>query len=288
MAEAKKKNPLVSFISGGIAGAMEISVTMPLDTIKTQMQLNSGRSVLETTRGIYATRGVTGYYYGMSAMLAQVSCKAAIRFFAFEQFKAAIKGASPQTGAVQVNFLAGLGAGFTEAAVLVTPTERLKVLRQREIHSAAPKYTNLVGAFRTIMAEQGVQGLFVGFFPTAARQGMAMAIRFVLYDEVKRAIAGTRPPTPLESLAAGMATGTISSLVNQPVDMAKSRCQAQERGGTGKYRGSVHCLMTTLREEGIYSWYRGCTPRVLRLTIGQGIIFSSQEHISLALAKLLG
>uniref|UniRef100_A0A7S1A4G0 Uncharacterized protein n=1 Tax=Noctiluca scintillans TaxID=2966 RepID=A0A7S1A4G0_NOCSC len=283
MADAKKKNPLLTFISGGIAGTAEISVTMPLDTIKTQMQLGGGKGALATTRTIFATRGVPGFYFGMSAMLAQVSCKAAIRFFAFEQFKSGISAAAPQVGSLQVNFLAGLGAGFTEAAVLVTPTERLKILRQTEIHSANPKYTGFVGAFKTILAEQGFRGLFVGFFPTAARQGLAMGIRFVLYDEVKRLIAGGKTPTPLESLAAGMATGTISSLVNQPIDMAKSRCQAQDT--TGRYRGSIHCLTTTLKEEGIYSWYRGCSPRVLRLTIGQGIIFSSQEHISLALKR---
>jgi len=279
---------MVTFLSGGIAGAAEICVTMPLDTIKTQMQLKPGDNVVATTRGILAIRGVPGLYYGMSAMLTQVSCKAAIRFFAFEQFKGGLSTYMPSAGNSQINFLAGLGAGFTEAAVWVTPTERLKVLAQREIHSTNPKFTSLPGAFRTILAEQGPQGLFVGFLPTAMRQGLAMAVRFMLYDEVKKMLVGEEKASPLQSLAAGMATGTISSLMNQPIDMAKSRIQAQEKGGAGnKYTGSIQCLRLSLREEGIISWYRGCAPRVLRLTIGQGIIFSSQEQISRALTKML-
>lgn len=285
----QKKGPVVSFLSGGIAGALEICATMPLDTIKTQMQLQPGSGVVGTTRSILTSRGVPGLYYGMSAMLTQVSCKAAIRFTAVEQFRTMLRAYDPNMASAQMNFIAGFGAGIVEAAVWVTPTERLKVLAQKEVHSLSPKYTTLIGGFRTVLAEQGVRGLFVGLGPTAVRQGSAQAIRFALYDEVKKVIVkeGAKP-TPLQSLAAGMATGTISSLCNQPIDMAKSRMQAQTKGGDAKYTGTINCLMTTLKEEGIVSWYRGAAPRVLRLTIGQGIIFSAQEHISNGLQSVLG
>jgi len=291
MAEAKKKNPLVPFLSGGMAGIAEITVTMPLDTIKTQMQLRSdGSGAVSIARGIVAKNGPRGLYFGMSAMLTQVSCKAAIRFAAFEQFKLAMKTVAPGAGDVQTNFLCGIGAGIAEAAIWVTPTERLKVLRQAEVNVAVPKYGgSLAGSVKTVVAEQGVRGLFVGFVPTAARQGLAMGVRFMLYDIVKKKIVqGDRKATPIESLVAGMATGTISSLLNQPLDMAKSRLQAQDKGAVQKYTGTLQTLMMTAKEEGVMSWYRGCVPRVARLTIGQGIIFSVQEHIAEALRSVLG
>lgn len=287
--QKQKKGPVTSFLSGGLAGALEICVTMPLDTVKTQMQLQKGAGALGTTRSILQTKGAPGLYYGMSAMLTQVSCKAGIRFAAVDQFRTILRGYDPKMNAAQVNFISGFGAGIVEAAVWVTPTERLKVLAQKEVTSATPKYTSLIGGARTVIAEQGIQGLFVGLGPTAVRQGSAQAIRFALYDEVKALIVEKdHKPSALQSLAAGMVTGTISAMVNQPIDMAKSRIQAQVKGGENMYSSSVNCLVKTLKEEGLASWYRGAAPRVLRLTIGQGIIFSAQEHISDALHSALG
>jgi len=285
---AKKNGPVTAFLSGGLAGCLEISVTMPLDTVKTQMQLNKGAGLMGTTQGILKTSGVPGLYRGMGAMLTQVSCKAGIRFAAVEQFRTAFRSYDPNMNKTQMNFFAGMGAGIVEAAVWVTPTERLKVLAQKEVHSTTPKYASLIGGVRTVLAEQGVRGLFVGLGPTAVRQGSAQAIRFALYDEVKGLIvAKDKKPTAMQSLAAGMVTGTISALINQPIDTAKSKMQAQTKGDN-KYTSTINCLTTCLKEDGIKSWYRGAAPRVLRLTIGQGIIFSAQEHIANGLGGLLG
>lgn len=293
MARKEKTHPLVTFTAGGVAGILEISCTMPLDTLKTQMQLKQGANVgaVAAAREILGTRGIGGFYFGMSAMVAQVSIKAAIRFTAFEQIKFALKALAPgRIADAQVNFLGGLGAGIVEAAVWVTPTERLKVLRQKEIMNPNPKFTGMVGATQILLREQGPRGLFVGFVPTAARQGLAMAIRFMMYDEVKKVIVGEGlKASSMQSLAAGMVTGTVSSLINQPIDTAKSRLQAQEKGAGAagaKYTGTVQCLMSLAKEEGLASWYRGSAPRVLRLTIGQGVIFASQEQISNALQRM--
>jgi solute carrier family 25 citrate transporter 1 len=284
-----KKGPVVSFLSGGVAGAMEICVTMPLDTVKTQMQLQPGKGAVGTTKAILSSRGPAGLYFGLSAMLTQVSCKAAIRFAAVEQFRTLLRGYNPNMKSSQVNFMAGFGAGIVEAAVWVTPTERLKVLAQKEVHSANPRYSSLIGGVRVVLQEQGPRGLFVGLGPTAVRQGSAQAVRFALYDEVKSVIVPEgQKATAVQSLVAGMATGTISSLLNQPIDMAKSRMQAQDKGSPPKYSSTINCLTTCWREEGFGSWYRGAGPRVMRLTIGQGIIFSAQEHISNALQGIFG
>merc|ERR1711920_54920 len=106
-------------------------------------------------------------------------------------------------------------------------------------------------------------------------------------DELKTLIAGKSKASAMQQLAAGMLTGTISSIINQPIDTAKSRIQAQEKG-SGAYRGTVHCLQQMAKEEGLLSWYRGSMPRILRLTLGQGIIFCSYDQISAALSKAIG
>jgi len=291
MGDTKKKpSQMVAFFSGAVSGATEISVTMPLDTIKTQMQLNPKHGLTGTVQNVLAQKGPAGFYFGYSAMLSQVALKAAIRFWAYEQSKNALETwMHPVDDRNKINAISGVFAGVVEAAVWVTPTERLKIMRQREINSLNPRFNSLIGSVGIVVREQGVGSLFVGFPATAVRQGMAMGIRFALYDELKVMIAGQgNKPSPYQLLAAGCATGTISSLVNQPIDTAKSRLQAQDKGSIPRYKGLVNCIATMSREEGPLALYRGSLPRVARLTIGQGIIFASYDTIRELLTKALG
>merc|ERR1719265_2639904 len=113
-----------------------------------------------------------------------------------------------------------------------------------------------------------------------------MGIRFALYGESKKVIKsvnenalGSAISPSLQLLLAGMTTGIVSSLVNQPIDTAKSRIQAAAKGEKA-YSGTLDCLRKMYQDGGFKAWYAGCGPRVLRLTIGQGIIFGCQEMIS--------
>eukprot|EP00657_Telonema_sp_P-1_P008520 TRINITY_DN29860_c0_g1_i1.p1 TRINITY_DN29860_c0_g1~~TRINITY_DN29860_c0_g1_i1.p1 ORF type:complete len:112 (-),score=49.31 TRINITY_DN29860_c0_g1_i1:3-338(-) len=77
--------------AGAMAGGTEICITMPLDTVKTYMQINKGLpNMAAAGRDIFAQKGMAGFYFGLPAMMLQVSCKAGIRFLAFEQLKLAI------------------------------------------------------------------------------------------------------------------------------------------------------------------------------------------------------
>ena len=70
-----------AFAAGAIAGAVDTSLTMPLDTLKTKMQLQRYPSTLACSRAIVASDGITGLYYGFRPFLVQASGKAAVRFF---------------------------------------------------------------------------------------------------------------------------------------------------------------------------------------------------------------
>ena len=70
---------------------------------------------------------------------------------------------------------AGLGAGTTEAVVVVTPMEVVKIRLQAQQHSLAdpneaPRYRNAGHAVYTIVREEGVATLYRGVSLTALRQ----------------------------------------------------------------------------------------------------------------------
>lgn len=72
-------------------------------------------------------------------------------------------------------YTAGLGAGTTEAVVVVTPMEVVKIRLQAQMHSLAdpletPRYRNAGHAVYTIVREEGISALYRGVTLTAVRQ----------------------------------------------------------------------------------------------------------------------
>jgi solute carrier family 25 citrate transporter 1 len=73
-------------------------------------------------------------------------------------------------------FLAGLAAGTTEAVMVVSPMDLIKIRLQAQRHSMAdpmdvPKYRNAPHAAYTIVKEEGFRALYKGVTLTALRQG---------------------------------------------------------------------------------------------------------------------
>ena len=71
--------------------------------------------------------------------------------------------------------IAGLGAGTTEAVMVVCPMEVVKIRLQAQVHSMTdpldiPKYRNAAHALYVILKEEGIGTLYRGVALTALRQ----------------------------------------------------------------------------------------------------------------------
>lgn len=284
-APKKKAHWAVSFVAGFCSGATEVSVTMPLDTVKTFCQVNrTGMGPVAGAQQIYQLKGLQGFYFGLPAVLLQVAGKGAIRFTAFEQFKF-LMHLTPVPKA-SIDFLAGIGAGFAEAFLWTTPTERLKVLRQNDIKSGLNRYSSLAGSIRTVATEHGITGLYAGIGATGIRQASGVGVRFALYGRVKSALT-TDPPQMWQSALAGGITGCCSTLLNNPIDVIKSRIEAQD-GKTKEYTGTIQAFRAILKEEGVLAFYKGIAPRLMKISIGQAITFTAYEAYSNTFSNLTG
>lgn len=277
----------VNFLAGFLAGATEISVTMPFDTVKTFCQVSrSGPSgPMAGAKEIYALKGLPGFYFGLPALLTQVAGKGAIRFTAYEQFKIILQG-TPAVPRASIDFLAGMAAGFVEAFVWTTPTERLKVLRQNDIKSGLNRYASLPGAIRTVRAEHGIVGLYAGIGATGIRQASGVGVRFALYGHIKDAICSEKPKTQEIALAGGL-TGCIGTVLNHPIDVVKSRIEAQD-GAVKEYTGTFQALRKVFVEEGWRVLYRGLAPRLIKISVGQAITFTAYETYSTMIRDATG
>lgn len=250
-------------------------VTMPLDTLKTNMQV-SGQGATKSAGVIFRRGGIRQFYAGLPEFLFQASGKAAVRFYTFSLFQNASNfvGMDAVLGQTANDFTCGLGAGVVEALAWTTPTERVKVLKQTS-------RIGTQGSVLSIAMDQGVAGLYRGAVATAMRQSSSVAIRFTMYGPIKERLTNTfspdsrgAPPVWITMLAGGCG-GAVSVCVNNPIDVVKSRLQ----GSSGaQYSNTLQCFMHVLKNEGVSAFYKGLSARVPRLFLSQAIQFSVYER----------
>ncbi|PSR71714.1 hypothetical protein EW026_g6058 [Hermanssonia centrifuga] len=292
--------------AGGIAGAMEALTCQPLDTIKVRMQLSrSGREPGTKARGFIATGAMIArretplaLYKGLGAVLSGIVPKMAVRFASFETYKEAL--ADKETGKTNLGsiFLAGLGAGTTEAVVVVTPMEVVKIRLQAQQHSLAdpleaPRYRNAGHAVYTIIREEGISTLYRGVSLTALRQATNQGANFTAYQELKKFAHNHQPElTELPSyqhMIIGLISGAMGPFSNAPIDTIKTRLQkATAEPGKSAFQRIAAIAQDMWRQEGVKSFYKGITPRVLRVAPGQAIVFAVYERVRKVIDTMQG
>eukprot|EP00986_Skeletonema_menzelii_P014177 scaffold9063_cov126-Skeletonema_menzelii.AAC.1 len=204
----------------------------------------------------------------------------------------------------QVTFFAGLLSGLTEAILVVTPAEVCKIRMQSQYHSLMDptqntrmKYKNVVQTAALVVKEEGVGALYKGVVPTMLRQGCNQAVNFTAYNWSKKRVLAWKRERAMadggsgggeitldhwQSLLLGGLSGGMGPLVNNPLDVVKTRMQKQViRPGTEpKYKSLIQSCVVIAKEEGTLALWKGITPRLMRIMPGQAITFMTYEAVS--------
>jgi solute carrier family 25 citrate transporter 1 len=258
--------------------------------------VKAGIGPIGTAQRIIQREGFMALYKGLTAVYTGIIPKMAIRFLSFEQYKEWLHRATGDKG-TGVTFTAGLASGLTEAILVVTPAEVCKIRMQSQYHSMVDpsqmqhrKYTNVVQTAVTIVREEGIGALYKGVVPTMLRQGCNQAVNFTAYSAIKQRVMAYQHTDKLEhwqSLVIGGLSGGMGPLVNNPLDVVKTRLQKQvvRPGKAPKYTGLLQACVVIAKEEGVLALWKGITPRLLRIMPGQAITFMTYEAVSAQLNK---
>ncbi|CDS13869.1 hypothetical protein LRAMOSA06043 [Lichtheimia ramosa] len=291
-----KKTPILThLVAGGAAGFMEACTCHPLDTIKVRMQLArkaqvsaSGRRLGFLGVGIRIVQNESFFalYKGLGAVIGGIVPKMAIRFSSFEIYKGLLadeNGVVSRTGI----FFAGLAAGTTEAIAVVGPMDLIKIRLQSQKHSLSdpmdmPKYRNAPHALYTIVKEEGIGALYKGVGLTALRQATNQAANFTAYQELKKHARNFQKVDELPSyqtLVIGGISGAMGPLSNAPIDTVKTRIQRANNLTGNAWQRVVTVSTEIYTKEGFRAFYKGLTPRVLRVAPGQAVTFVVYEKV---------
>lgn len=275
LAEDYKKR-LVAPAAGFISAALEISLVWPSEYAKVQLQLNRANPNFQIIAHM-KTQGLS-IYKSLTPMLIGAPLQGMLRFGSLDYFNNLLR--DPATGRVgrASGLIAGVSAGVMESIIVVTPMETVKT---RLVESGK----GLTDGIKYVVAKDGVNGLYKGLGATMMKSSSNQALRFLIFNEYKTFIIGSRPVhelSGLESLFGGMFAGCLGAVGNTPFDTVKTRMQGSE---AKRYKGILDCAKAMVTTEGFFSLWKGLSARLMRVVPGQGIIFCSYESIFNAINK---
>ncbi|KAF0293272.1 Solute carrier family 25 member 40 [Amphibalanus amphitrite] len=233
---------------------------------------------------IARAEGVRSLWSGLSPTLVSAIPSTVVYFATYDQSRQYLRArfgsaASPQPAWVPM--VAGAAARVW-ASTLVAPLELVRTRMQAQ----RMRYTELGGAVRVLLREEGVRGLWKGLTPTLIRDVPFSAVYWAGYEGLKLA-AGQQTPSALFSFAAGSAAGTVAAVVTLPFDVVKTHWQIEfgqrlgapdSGGGRPPRPGGV---LASLREihgrAGVPGLFAGLVPRVVKVAPACAIMITTYE-----------
>ena len=282
---------------GGFASCVAEVVTMPIDVVKTRMQFSGAHSVqykgsIDAATQILRREGAQALFKGLKPALLRQATYGAMRYGLYAPIRNSL-GVDPNLPKSEIPIVKKIVAGATAgagASFLANPTDLIKIRMQVDgmagNSAGGPRYKGLFDAFRTIIREEGVLGLWKGVGPTCGRATVLAAAELASYDEVKQQILDAgwmREGMPLH-FATSTVAGFIATAAASPFDVAKSRVMGQPVGPDGKgqlYSGMFDCLGKTVKSEGPMALWKGFIPNFGRVGPHVIINFVVMEQLRL-------
>ncbi|GIJ88424.1 hypothetical protein Asppvi_007348 [Aspergillus pseudoviridinutans] len=173
-------SPIRRLLCGGAAGITSVTITYPLDIVRTRLSIQSAsfaalgqRSTAEQLPGMFTTMvliyknegGFVALYRGIVPTVAGVAPYVGLNFMTYESVRKYLTPEGDKNPSPWRKLLAGAISG----AVAQTCTYPFDVLRRRfQINTMSGmgyRYTSIWDAVRVIIAEEGLRGFFRGIVP---------------------------------------------------------------------------------------------------------------------------
>ncbi|KAL2462684.1 Mitochondrial arginine transporter BAC2 [Forsythia ovata] len=277
------------FVAGAFGGTAGVVAGYPLVTLRIRQQQHASNcSAISILRGVFASEGSFALYRGMAAPLASVAFQNAIAFKTYAILSQAFdtnfqtNNHPSYTGAA----LGGIGTGVIQS-ILISPVELVKIRLQLQSNNTHEKnkqsgnYKGSADIAGSIIRTEGWRGIYRGFTITVLRDAPSYGIYFWTYEFMRENLHKGCRKTGQESfrtmLTAGGLAGVASWICCYPLDVIKTRIQAQSYSSQPKSMGIGECFRRSVKEEGYSFLWRGLGTTVARAFIVNGVIFTAYE-----------
>ncbi|KAG2200936.1 hypothetical protein INT47_003171 [Mucor saturninus] len=147
------------------------------------------------------------------------------------------------------------------------------------------KYSGIAQAFKTILAEEGIRGLFKGNVAAEYLYVTYGASQFYAYYYLDAFLKTEDRIVPsVKPFISGMLAGSFATATTYPFDLLRTRFAMQ--GETKVYNSMAHAVSDIYEKEGIRGFYRGLGPSITQIMPYMGLMFFSYEGLCSMLQTL--
>ncbi|KAI1774021.1 mitochondrial thiamine pyrophosphate carrier 1 [Hypoxylon cercidicola] len=190
--DTKPKLPhaVESFVGGAAAGAAATASTYPLDLLRTRFAAQGNDrvygSLWRAVRDIWRDEGARGFFRGLAPALALIVPSMGMFFAVYEGARLPLSrlelpgGVGDATAGVAASVVAKTGVFPLDLV-----RKRIQVqgpTRSRYVHKNIPEYAGTVSTMRTILAREGVRGLYRGLPVSLFKAAPASAVTMWTYE----------------------------------------------------------------------------------------------------------
>ncbi|XP_077980372.1 mitochondrial uncoupling protein 4-like [Glandiceps talaboti] len=296
------------YILSACAATVAELVTFPLDLTKTRLQLQGEaaaaaqngtsqniayRGMIRTAIGVVEEEGVFKLWQGITPAIYRHVVYTGVRMGSYEYLRDHIFGKNANgTFPFWKAILCGMAAGGI-GQFFANPADLIKVQMQmegkRRLEGKPPRVKSTAQAFKNILHQGGIRGLWKGWVPNVQRAALVNLGDLTTYDTVKHQLL-TRTTLKdnwmVHCMSSGCA-GLVAASMSTPADVVKTRVMNQPTDANGRgllYKSSVDCLLQAIKKEGFWSLYKGFIPTWARMAPWSMTFWLSYEEIR----KLVG
>lgn len=284
MTEPPKKKQLSTlggFIAGGVAACGAVTVTNPIELVKTRMQLQGELAAKGEAKKVYTGlfqglgtifkhEGIRGVQRGLIAAYVYQIGLNGCRLGFYEPVREGVNmlcGYDVKSQQVSINVFAGASSGIM-GAVMGSPFYLVKTRMQSYSPvfkvGAQTHYRNIFHGLSTIFRTEGFKGLYRGVDAAILRTGAGSSVQLPIYNWAKTVVAkyDLVDDGPGRHLIASAASGLGVCVVMNPWDVLMTRMYNQKGN---MYKNPIDCLVKTVSIEGPLALYKGFVPHLMRI-----------------------
>lgn len=242
---------------------------------------------------ISRSEGIRSLWSGLSPTLVLALPTTVLYFVAYEQIRVRLKDIHMNyTGATdsetyQMPMYIPLISGCSARCFAVTVVNPLELIRTK-MQSEKMSYSQVGTAFKGMVNQFGVRGLFKGLFPTIMRDAPFSSIYWTSYETFKRYFE-IKQPGLLEAFIGGGLSGCIAAFATTPFDVVKTHQQIEfgekflysagaATDGKPKHMTTTFQTMSNImKTSGIKGFYAGLTPRLFKVVTACAVMISTYE-----------
>lgn len=261
------------FAAGGLCATLTHGSMVPLDVLKTRIQLepkgSTNTSMASMAKHLIKTEGPAGLMTGFGATSVGYLVQGGAKFAGFEYFKARFaKACGSQAEAQkyrQAIYIGGAAAAEVIATTLLTPLEAARIRAVSERNYAK----NFVGALTRMASEGGLGAFYAGYAPILCKQVPYAIGQFYTNETMHELVSKTPSLAKLGQsgktgeitvdLGCGLVSGVAAAVLSHPADTLLSKIN-KGGGGSGS---AMSKLVVLAKEAGFAGLWSGLGTRIL-------------------------